>query len=299
MSKLVFQFLVAQLPLNNREEALLFWGLVLSVWLLSKNTVRGSVVTLLRAASRGAVVGTYLAAVAYVGLIAVFLWRIGYWNFHLTKDTALWLFGTAFVSVANSASDKGEFHIKPLVMRSLGLGAMLQFVVHLYVFPLLVELVLVPVASVMVGVAAVSRGKNEYAPAEKTAKVILATLGLVLLGYALLRVFGNFGGFASSDTARRYVLPLLFAVPFLPFVYFLAVYAAYDALFSRVDFFLRDNTDLARFAKRRILGSCLADLNKIHRFSKQCSRELITADDETAVLAVMQRFRENRAESLS
>jgi hypothetical protein len=289
-------FSLASIPLNNREKAIVIWGLAFLVWMVSKRNVRHSLAAVLRAGSRRPILIVYTSCILYVSAITTFWWKVGFWNVSLAKDTVLWLLGTAFALVMSSASENAERDMKGLLVRSLKLGTMLQFMVHLYTFPLIVEIVLVPFLVLMSGIVALTEVRREYASAGKMAQYVLGTAGAVIIAWIVFRVINDYQSLINPGTARAYALPLLLALPFLPFVYALTVYAAYDSLFSRLDFLLRDNKQLARFAKRQILRVCLADLPRLRRFTKKTAKDLAWAEDKAAILTVIQRF---RAEEMS
>ena len=287
-------FILPWIPLNNREEAITIWVLVLLVWLLPKRGVRDSLLGVFRAFMQKILLTVSALTVLYAAATIAVLWRTGFWNGHLIKDTGMWLIGTAFVLVMNSASYRSIADFERVLLRSIKLGAVLQFIAHLYVFPLLVELALVPFLFVMSGVAAVARLKKELAPAKKMADRALAAAGVVIIGYVSFHVLTDYHRIVNLDTLRAFLLPPLLTVPFLPFAYLLAVFSAYETLFVRLAFFLSDNAELAHFAKRRIFRLCLVNLGKLERFTRESAKELPAVDNKEAVLNLIHHFRENR-----
>jgi hypothetical protein len=62
----------------------------------------------------------------------------------------------------------------------------------------------------------------------------------------------DFNKFASMSTLENFIIPILLTLTFLPFVYLVAVYVAYENLFIRLQFFIKDPS-LLKYTKKRIL----------------------------------------------
>jgi hypothetical protein len=103
---------------------------------------------------------------------------------------------------------------------------------------------------------------------------------------------GDFKDFATIHNVKDFLLTPLLTVSFLPFVYFLALYATYEALFTRVDIFLRDQKkELRSFTKRQIVRACLFNLKKLNKFSKDYTTRLMSIKNKSDVVSLTRQFR--------
>jgi hypothetical protein len=281
--------------LSDREKAIIVWFCILSIWLLTKKSVRdglksplGSILKILFSVKVGIpllLMGTYL------GLLLFFASRLNIWDISLLKDTLLWFFGTAcimFGSTDKAGQDSKYF--KDVILDTLKFSVILEFVVNLYVFNIFVELILVPLVSLVAGMLVIADKKNEYATVKKVLNGVLIIAGLAMLIYALVHVFSDFKDFATIGNAKSFLLPIALTIAFLPFMYCLTLWARYETLFTSVDIWMH-NKELAGFIKWKLFWKCLLNLNKLNRVFKQCSIDLMAAKDKQEVRAIIRQFK--------
>ncbi len=119
----------------------------------------------------------------------------------------------------------------------------------------------------------------------------MALYGIIVILFALVQVVGDFKNFATIYNLKDFLLSPLLTILILPFIYFLALYATYESLFTRVDLFLRDqNKELKRFTKWQILRTCLLDLKKLNRFSKGCTTQLMAVKNKSDFIRLTRQF---------
>jgi hypothetical protein len=280
---------------NDREKAIIIWFCILLIWVLSQKSVRDSIkepiVTILKILFSAKIGIPLLLMGVYASLIVFLAYRINLWDVSLLKDTLLWFFGTAcimFGSTNKAGQDSRYF--RDVILDTLKFGALLEFVINLYVFNIFVELALVPVVSLVAGMLVIADKSNEYATVKKILNGFLIIAGLAMLIFALVHVFGDFTHFATIENAKTFLLPLVLTFAFLPFMYCLTLWARYETLFTRIEILTR-NKELASFIKWKLFSKCLLNLNKLNRVFEQCSVDLIAAKDKQEVTAIMQRFK--------
>lgn len=122
----------------------------------------------------------------------------------------------------------------------------------MYVFDLWVELLLVPGFVILGGMIAIAETDEKYAIVKKLLNYTMAFIGLSFVGYASHRMVTDFEHFATLENLSNFYLPILLTVMFLPFVYFAALYAGYESLFVKLQFFIKDGTVL-KYAKKKTI----------------------------------------------
>jgi hypothetical protein len=284
---------------NDREKAIIIWFCILLIWVLSKKSVRDNikepVVTILKILFSAKIGIPLLLMGVYASLIVFLAYRFNLWDVSLLKDTLLWFFGTAcimFGSTDKAGQDSKYF--KDVILDTLKFSVILEFVVNLYVFNIFVELILVPLVSLVAGMLVIAGKKNEYATVKKVLNGVLIIAGLAMLIYALAHVFGDFKQFATIGNAKSLLLPLVLTLAFLPFMYCLTLWARYESLFTSIDIWTH-NKELASFIKWKLFLKCLLNLNKLNRVFKQCSVDLMAAKDKQEVRAIMRQFKNKSA----
>jgi len=281
---------------NTREIAVIIWLLVFMAWAISKKNIRDSLFRVGKAFLNKKILSVIIAAILYASLIVFILSEIRIWETSLIKDTTFWFVGTAFVLLMNvnkATQDNGYF--KKILIDSLKLVLVLEFVVNLYTFNLLIELILVPFLVAIIAMSAYAETKKEYLSFKKMCDLILLIFGIFLIFYVLAKVLGDYRSFATSENMRAFVLSPLLTFAYVPFLYLFALMMAYENLFLRIGFFVKDNKALAKVTKRKIILLCHLNLRKLNRFSRNSMQELINIGNEEDVNKLVGAFRTDRS----
>jgi len=289
--------------LNNREKAIIFWLLfcllIFLVWLLYpatlKKDIRTSIIDVLKVLFQKEIVAILTAMLFYVALIVFLFYKIKLWNISLITDTVFWFFGTAFVLLFNLLSNKEDKYFKKILLDSLKLVLVLEFIVNLYVFSLFVELVIMPILSFVVIMSIVAGTKKEYMTVKKLMDFILGIFGIYLIVFALSNIIAGFQAFATINNLRTFLLPLFLTIAFLPLIYFLLLYMAYDSIFVRLRGGSSKNGRLIKFTKLRIFQTCFVNLKKLNRFLNKYATRLMGISNEKDVTDIIQQFKNERA----
>jgi len=279
------------LGLNNREIALIAWVLVLVVGVLVWRDTRESVLNMLKIVASPNMAIPLLTMIAYVSLVLAGAYKVGAWDFSLLKTTLFWFFGAALVMffTANETT-RNDGYFRKVVTRNLQFAVVLEFIVNLYVFNIFVELVLLPVLAFIAMLAAVADTKPEYKPVRTLTNIVTTGFGIYLLGYAIVQIVGDFRGFATLRNVNEFMLPIMLTLVLLPYLYALALYMAYELLFTRIRILIKDRK-LARFAKWHVFKTCRLRLSKVNRFASGPHAKLYDARDRAEVSQVMGEFK--------
>jgi hypothetical protein len=278
--------------LNNREKAIIIWAVVFFVWALSQKEVRASARKLLNALFCSKITIIILAMLFYVSMLVLFYSQIHFWDTLVIKDTVYWLFGVGFVILFNATKTYQESHFfRNLILDNLKVVVILEFISNLYSFSLPAELVLVPVMVFVVGLQAVAESEPKYLLAKKAIDFLMAAIGLVLLVYVVFRAATDFSNLATLDNLRGFLFPLLMTLGYLPFLYLFGLFLAYESLFTCINIFMKKNDRLANFTKKRIFTLCHMNIGILRRFRKECSAELVGAEDEDDVADIIRSFK--------
>jgi hypothetical protein len=266
--------------LNAREQAAALWlaGIV-AFGLFKSRDARLGVLALAVSVLNPKLGGVILAAAVYAASTMALLARLGVADETLFKAAVYWFFGTALVALANLPGKDGAF-LKKLIRELFSVAFVVAFVVNLYVFPLYVELVVVPV----VLLTTIAKARR-----------LLIVLGAVVLAIVVARVAFNLGDYATWATARAYLLPIALTVAFVPFLYVFALVMAYELVFMRLGFALRDEdgrTHAPFRVKLAAMRAAGARLSRINRFSPAVMPQACAAESEEDVLAAIERFRD-------
>ena len=220
---------------------------------------------------------TILFALLYSIGIVLILFYISYWDNSLLKDSILWFMVSAFIILFNlNDTDKKKNHFKDIVIDNLKIILVFEFVVNIHNFNLLVEFIFIPIMVFLVLIQTTSESMEEYKKVFKFINGTLSVIGLVLIILSVIDIINEFETYASFDTLKSFLLPIILTLSFIPCAYLIALVMKYESLFVRVGFYVPDNKK-RRYAKRRIFLKCIFSLSRINTMSPKINYLYTTA----------------------
>ena len=239
---------------NSREIAIGIWLLVLLCYATLDSRVRTAFAGLWKAfCCRQILVSLGLTA-GYIILTIIGLFQVGVWDLDQFKNTILWSLSVAIVSLFRiSQMIEDDHYFRNALKDNFKLIAIFEFVVTFYTFPLLVELLLVPVVFILVLMQAFTEGKKEYSDLMRLLDYLLTVFGGSLVVYAGYMLVVDSGSFFQAKTLTDFGLPIALTLLFLPFLFVLALYVNYENAFLRINFIYKQ-LPLCGYAKRTALG---------------------------------------------
>ncbi|MDQ8205938.1 hypothetical protein QEH52_00320 [Coraliomargarita sp. SDUM461003] len=137
---------------------------------------------------------------------------------------------------ANEQPDPREL-IRSIFEQGLSLAVLLEFFVGWAKVPFLLAFVLLPVATFLNLMAEPSAtDEKQAAIVRQFATKALTVIGLGIGLYAVIYTIVNWNEFWRMETAREFLLPVLLNLLFLPFLWILLTYMAYELAHLRPRF---------------------------------------------------------------
>lgn len=275
--------------LNNRELALLIWSLI---GLFFAVRIAGHQIReVLRSFFVRAIFGSLLLLGAYVSATVFALYKLGFWDSGLLKDTILWFVVTASVTLFDSVKKGTENpnFFRDLVIDNIKAAAVLEFVIDTFVMPLGWELLFVPVAFVLGAFKAIADSRPEYSVTRKPIGFLLGCMTLTILGYAAHELVVGLREFTTIATAKEFLLAPILTACCLPFFFTFALWISYQELFVRIEVWMKERPDLAQVAKMHSLRICNVGFGRLDRLRGRFYMELQEATSALAVRATVEK----------
>jgi hypothetical protein len=285
------------MTLSNRDIASLAWLAVLAGLVLSRRggreTIRGILRTLWP---------TFIVPIAiywaYLAAVVVVAWNNGLWNPSLTKDAIVWalLPGLGlFFSFVHASEERG-FYFRTLG-RVLGLTAIAEFYVNLVAFPLVFELLLVPIATFLAVMSGFAALKPEFAIVKRVTDVLLSVIGVIVLGASAVYLASSWNSLDKTGLALQFGSPVWLTLAASPFVFGFSLFANYQSQFVRFNWMGKDDPRARRRAKAALLLSYGLRNHELSLFSGRAISDLVAAKTwREARRVVMYRRAEARVE---
>jgi hypothetical protein len=170
-----------------------------------------------------------LGAVLYVSALVAIAAALGLWTVSLLGVTILWFLGPGIVMFVNSNDAVTDPHYLRKALRgSVFLTAIVEAVATLVVFPLAVEMIVLPVLLCVVLLGAAGATRPELAPVKTIMDVLLGIFGVVFVARTVYAVVADFESYATHETLMRLLLPPALTVAFLGYIYFLRFYILWE-----------------------------------------------------------------------
>jgi hypothetical protein len=218
---------------DNRELAILAWATALLVLCVIARSIRPALVAVIDSLFVPKLLTTFILMALYASVLVWLFSLARIWTPAVAAETLFWFFGPAIVLYSQfDKAGRDPHFFRRTVLATLTVTVVIDFVINLYPFNLVVELLLVPLFGLMGGMLALAT-EPEHRQVKGLINFLLAVLGFVLVGYTILHIVDAPEEFATLDNLCRFLVPILLSLAFLPFVYGVAVFALYDSLFSR------------------------------------------------------------------
>lgn len=93
----------------------------------------------------------------------------------------------------------------------------------------------------------------------------------------------------TSQNLKTLILPPLLTVAFIPFVYLFALIITYETLFVRLSIFNKNNPDLIKFTKHKIILAYHLNLLELNRFAKESNQDLMKIKTREDVINMVKK----------
>jgi hypothetical protein len=147
---------------------------------------------------------------------------MGVWHMTASKETVYWFVTGGLVlvgrAVAQAKPSDPDFY-KSLLRQAVRFTILIEFLVNAYVFPFVIELILVPIILVFVGLQVIAAYEPAQAPVRKAVDGVLATIGFILLGYAAVAAMLDPSGLFTRENAETLLVAPALTFAFVPLLW--------------------------------------------------------------------------------
>jgi len=253
--------------LSNRELASAIWIVAFVLWAVCSRKTRTSAFDLLRAFFAWKLTVGYLAMLSYIAMVLFVFRALGVWQSTPIATILLWFVCVAFGMLFRCESAKEPSYFRNSVRENLRLTVLVEFIVNSYVLSLWMELLVVPLFVVIGVMLALCERDSSNEIVRVFLNRLMSAVGLAIATYAMYMVAVDFDQFAAIANLENFLLPILLTLAFLPFVYLTGAYVVYENLFTRLGFFIRDES-LLEYAKWKTLRLFGLNLNGVTQWEK-------------------------------
>ena len=217
---------------NTREQAYLFRGMPILIWLLSSKNMRKSMGGVVKTFFCRQFIYIYLIALAYISCSIFLLHGIKIWDKSLIKDTIMWFLFVALPLMFQSGKiNSFQKFIKEIIAPLIAFSIIFEYIFGLYTFALWIEVLMVPALVMLGGMLAVRERKSEYAQVNKLLKGTQSFLGLIAILFIAIHLVQHYQEYANRTVLNQFLMPLFLSLLFLPLLYGIVMFVHYETAF--------------------------------------------------------------------
>lgn len=280
---------------NNREIAAAIWMLVFFVWILTIKGVRKSIgQVMVQFFNPSLFIPLFLSFIPALAVVILLYW-LKLWDLSVLKETIYWFIGSGLAMSFRMDKIKSlKQSYKDTVKDVITLLVVLEFFINFYVFPIWVELILLPTITVAVVLSTFARYQKGDEKALRLARGffdgIIAIIGVAVLIFAFMEFLNKPTDLFTYENLELFLLPIALSFAHAPSVYLLALYSKYELAFNRIRYNLslskRDKWTL-RLAVIKRCGSSIKTTSAIIPY---LSLHFIDKPTKTEALKLIRTF---------
>jgi hypothetical protein len=224
--------------ISNREWAALIWlGAFVAAAMLKKE-IRGALKGVIVALLNPKLVTAFVLGAIWAAVEILAIKEIGWWDIENLKTSLIWLVTFAFVGMFEVGQIRNNHAGLASITRDIiNVTGILLFITELHSFPLVMELVALPIVTIFALAAEFSKHKPEFRKASGLLTAIVGMIGLFYLSFSIWMTIENLEGSFSLDNLREFGIPILLSFGFLPFLYLFRAYVIYETAFASISVF--------------------------------------------------------------
>jgi len=190
--------------------------------------------------------------------------KIGLWENHQIKNFIYWLIAVGILTHFK----KNTYNAKSVIIDTISLIAIFQFILTFYTFNLFFELLFILLTGIFTAVKLVSEKDEDKKIVVNIANVILSIFGFTLLYLSINQYVTNFSEFTNLKTFYDFFVPTFLSIMIIPYFYMFFMIVRYETSLVSLSFAIRDNDELRRYAKLRALLAFNFNSKNFERWSK-------------------------------
>lgn len=222
---------------NNNEIAIL---ILLTILLISFKTFRTCCISIIKVLAEFLWKNkifqiTILELGLYFCLITFLLYKVGFWNLSLLKDSILWFLLSGFILYKDIIINRNwQDTMKSYLLKVISISAIYEFITNIICLPIWSLLIIIPIICVLQLISVYSKNKDEYKNTSIFADNFIAIIGFGILIYIVCHLFGNFAILLKGENLKAFILPIIYTLTFLPFSFINKVFSEYQQVYKRL-----------------------------------------------------------------
>ena len=229
----------------------------------------------------------------YIGIITLMFSRLPIWKNTYLKDIILWtLFSGLTICMNAVAGEADEKYISKVLKDNIRFTVVTEFLLSTFTFSFWVELIIIPITTVIVLFDTVAEHKSDAIAVHKLLQDVMAFAGLCVILQTVRVGILEYRELNVINTLVSFFIPIVYLLLVTPLEYAFELYSKYEMLFIQMHFKEPSDKMVQRKRHLKVIKACGLSVRKIILFQKQCIPRMYVSMSDSEFEALISQLEE-------
>ena len=229
----------------------------------------------------------------YIGIITLMFSRFPIWKNIYLKDIILWtLFSGLTICMNAVAGEADEKYISKVLKDNIRFTVVTEFLLSTFTFSFWVELIIIPITTVIVLFDTVAEHKSDAIAVHKLLQDVMAFAGLCVILQTVRVGILEYRELNVINTLVSFFIPIVYLLLVTPLEYAFELYSKYEMLFIQMHFKEPRDKKVKRKRHLKVIKACGLSVRKIILFQKQCIPRMYVSMPDSEFEALISQMEE-------
>lgn len=282
---------------STRELAAAFWtGVILAavgIAIVTNKKIRKDFIEVLKGVFDRKLRKLWEIYLSYIGIITFLFSRLPIWENIYLKDIVVWtLFSGLTICMNAVSSEADEKYMFKVLKDNIRFTMVTELLLSTFTFSFWVELIIIPITTVIVLLDTVAEHKSDALAAHKLFQNVIAFIGLCVILQTVRVGIREYRELNVINTLVSFFIPIVYLLLTTPLEYAFELYSKYEMLFIRMHFKEPSDKRVQRKRHLKVIKVCGLSVKRIMLFQKQCIPRMYVSMSNTEFDSLMSNFKE-------
>ena len=229
----------------------------------------------------------------YIGIITLMFSRSPIWKNIYLKDIVLWtLFSGLTICMNAVAGEADEKYISKVLKDNIRFTVVTEFLLSTFTFSFWVELIIIPITTVIVLFDTVAEHKSDAIAVHKLLQDVMAFAGLCVILQTVRVGILEYRELNVINTLVSFFIPIVYLLLVTPLEYAFELYSKYEMLFIQMHFKEPSDKRVRRKRHLKVIKVCGLSVKRIMLFQKQCIPRMYVSMSDSEFEALISQLEE-------
>ncbi len=228
----------------------------------------------------------------YIGIITLMFSRSPIWKNIYLKDIILWTLFSGLTICMNAVAGEADEKYISVLKDNIRFTVVTEFLLSTFTFSFWVELIIIPITTVIVLFDTVAEHKSDAIAVHKLLQDVMAFAGLCVILQTVRVGILEYRELNVINTLVSFFIPIVYLLLVTPLEYAFELYSKYEMLFIQMHFKEPSDKMVQRKRHLKVIKACGLSVRKIILFQKQCIPRMYVSMSDSEFEALISQLEE-------